>query len=88
MKTPEQLMAAKRRVEEFLKDEAIVDCLANMKWKAVDDVTRAGNDTALYMAQARLRAVNEFADEMQVVRDRGVVEMERLAEREAKKKKS
>lgn len=87
-RTAEQKIADMRRVNEFLKDEAIVTCLANMKWKCYDDFLRADSNEQRIVAVAQAKNMEEFATQLQIVRDRGEVELERIAAAEKRKQKS
>lgn len=86
MKTAEQLIAAKRRIDEFMKDEAVVECLASMKWKAYTDFVEADSNEKRIIAQAQARNLEEFATQLGIVQDRGTVEIQRLAIAEKQKR--
>lgn len=86
MKTAEQLIAAKRRIDEFMKDEAVVECLANMKWKAYNDFVEADSNEKRIIAQAQARNLEEFATQLTIVQERGEMELLKLAEAERRKR--
>lgn len=86
-RTAEQKIADMRRVTEFLKDEAVVRCLGNMKWKCYDDFVKAEGNEQRIQAQARARNLEEFTNELTIVRDRGHVELLVIADQEARKQK-
>lgn len=80
--TTEEVIRRAARVAEFMKDEAIVEAIANMKWKCYDDFLKAGPTDELRLAQARGKNLENFADELQVVQDRGVFEAEKVIQQE------
>lgn len=83
--TTEEVIRRAARVEEFLKDEAIVDALAGMKLDCYKDFLDAGPTDELRLAQARGKNLENFAIELQMVRDRGEFAALDLIKREKNK---
>lgn len=77
-----------KRIDAFLADEAVVACLADMKWKCYDDFRSAVSNEQRIQAQARAVVLETFADELQRVRSRGQVEVELIAAAERQRKQS
>lgn len=78
--TPEKAIQDAMRVQNFMKDDAIVAALAMMKWRNYDEFENAKSSEDRMRAQAKAVVLREFADALQVVIDAGELEALKIAE--------
>lgn len=60
MSEPIDWIQAKRRIEAFLNDEAVLELLTLLEQKYIGEVKSAKKAEDLWRAQARLNAIEEF----------------------------
>lgn len=72
--TPEQRIEYSRRLQEFLKDEALVYALSGLKRNYFESFQKPNlTSEALNYLHAKVRALTDFGDALQAVIDAGKI---------------
>lgn len=84
-------IAAKRRIEQFLADEAVLELLSMLDAKYIGEMKTAVESNELRRAQSRSNAMDEFITALKIGQDRGEkdgIELKRAEDNSARKKNS